>query len=171
VDEVREYFCDDLVVPNPTLSAAPPFEACPSSIEDPVGTFEPPPGVASFDPSYTEHTRRRAPPGHACCYSWCSRVTVADPMVSSITESCRTGKAFREEYCMPELEGGTSLPGPAPLERCPLAVKPPAKAVFSVPESAVLDGSLTASKRGKGDPQCCYSWCSQAPLGSDLAGR
>jgi len=168
-DETREYYCDDLLPLTSAISAPAPYEACPASIDDPVGVYEPAPALGLFDTSYTEYTRKRAPPGHSCCYSWCSRVKLADPEAESVQTACRTATAFREEYCMAEPEGGTSLSAGGPFERCPLAIVPPAKAVFSSPDSALLDFQLTAAHRGKGQVDCCYAWCSQAPPGSGLA--
>ena len=30
--------------------------------------------VALFDEDYTAYIRRRMPPGHSCCYSWCGPI-------------------------------------------------------------------------------------------------
>jgi hypothetical protein len=168
MDETREYYCEDLLPLNSALPAPAPYQACPGSIDDPVGEYEPAPAIGLFDASYTEYTRKRAPPGHSCCYSWCSHLTLADPAAPSAQAACQAATAFREEYCMPEPESGTSLPGPAPFERCPAALVPPPKAVFSAPESALFDQGLTGTHRGKGQLDCCYAWCSQAPPGSGL---
>ena len=168
VDEVREYYCDDFLPLESSMPAPAPYETCPDSVANPPSEHEPPPRVGVFDKSYTEYTRRRAPPGHSCCYSWCSKVTLADPANPAAQAACHTGTAFREEYCMSELESGTQTPGPPPYDRCPQAIVPPKKAVFSVPEAALLDPALTSAHRTKGQPECCYAWCSQAPPGSGL---
>ncbi len=69
---------------------------------------------------------------------------------------------------MAELEAGTSEPVGSPFDRCPAAIVPPAKVVFSAPEAALFDVQLTMTHRGKGQADCCYAWCSQAPPGSGL---
>lgn len=168
VNQTREFFCDDLLPLSAALPAPAPYETCPSSIETAVGQYDPPPSVALFDASYTEYTRKRAPPGHSCCYSWCSTFKVADPRAPSAQTSCTTAAAFREEYCMNEPEQGSSAAGPSPYGKCAIAIVPPAKAVFSVPESALFDSNATAAHRSKGQMDCCYAWCSQAPPGSGL---
>jgi hypothetical protein len=152
---------------NAAIAAPPPYQACPESIDEPSGEYDSP-DIGLFDSTYTEYTRKRAPPGHSCCYSWCSKVKLADPYVPSVHAACQTATAFREEYCMGEMEGGTSESVGAPFERCPVAIVPPAKVVFSAPEAALFDSQLTASHRGKGQADCCYAWCSQAPPGSGL---
>jgi hypothetical protein len=45
---------------------------------------------------------------------------------------------------------------------------PPAKAVFSAPDSAAFDSQSTYAHRAKGGSDCCYAWCSQAPPGSGI---
>ena len=70
VDEVREYRCEELLPREHALSAPEPYDACPASVETQDGVHEPTPPVALFDADYTEHIRRRMPPGHSCCYSW-----------------------------------------------------------------------------------------------------
>src|SRR5262245_56328361 len=67
-DEAREYFCDDLLPRSAALPAPAPYDSCPSTIDHPASEYDPPPTVGVFDVSYTEYTRKRAPPGHACCY-------------------------------------------------------------------------------------------------------
>ena len=168
VDQVREFLCDDLLPLGSALPAPSPYENCPETLAGPVGQFEPAPPFAAFDRSYTEYTRKRAPPGHACCYSWCSALTLANPASPDVQARCVSARAFREEYCMAEPEAGTMLSPGEPFARCPLAIVPPARAVFSVPPAALLDAQLTATRRGKGEPQCCYAWCSEAPAGSGL---
>jgi len=170
VNQTREFYCDDLLPLSAALPAPAPYETCPSSIETAVGQYEPPPKVALFDSSYTEYIRKRAPPGHACCYSWCSSFKLGDPRSPTAQTNCTTATAFREQYCMSEPEQGTSSPAVSPFDKCAMAVVPPAKAVFSVPEAALFDPSTTASKRKGGENDCCYAWCSQAPPGSGLQG-
>ncbi|HVU05447.1 MAG TPA: hypothetical protein VHE30_27055 [Polyangiaceae bacterium] len=168
VDETREYFCEDLL-PYTTSNPAPaPYQSCPAVIDSPESVYYPPPEVGLFDTSYTEYTRKRAPPGHSCCYSWCSAVRLADPGAPSIRESCATPKAFREEFCMDEPEAGSRISVGPPFDRCPVAIVPPAGAVFSAPESAPFDAALSSAHRAKGQAHCCYSWCSQAPAGSGI---
>ncbi len=171
VDETREFFCEDLLPLATSMPAPPPYQACPSTLDNPAGEYDPSPDYGLFDVSYTEYTRRRAPPGHSCCYSWCSKVKLADPGAPSVQAACQTASAFREEYCMAELESGTSLPVGAPYDRCPAAIVPPRKAVFAVPDSAAFDVQATGTRRGKGQADCCYAWCSQAPPGSGLVRR
>lgn len=169
-DEAREYFCDDLLPLSASLPAPAPYESCPSSIDHPASEYEPAPQLGLFDTSYTEYTRKRAPPGHACCYSWCNQVKLADPAAPEARTACATASAFREEYCMPELEGGSAQSVGSPFDKCPTAISPPSKAVFSSPKVALFDSGLTTSHRGKGQVECCYAWCSQAPAGSGILG-
>jgi hypothetical protein len=168
IDEVREYFCDDLLPLSAALPAAAPYESCPSSIDSPASEYEPPPTIGYFDASFTEHTRKRSPPGHSCCFSWCNQVRLADPASPVARAACATPSAFREEYCMPELESGTRSSVGGAYERCPAAIAPPSKSVFGAASVALFDTSLTASHRGKGEVECCYAWCSQAPPGSGI---
>jgi hypothetical protein len=49
VDEVREFFCDELVPLTSSLPAADPYANCPGSIERHVGLHHPLPPVALFD--------------------------------------------------------------------------------------------------------------------------
>ncbi len=168
VDETREYYCEDLLPLSSSMPAPSPYQACPASIDEPSGVYDPPATIGLFDTSYTEYIRKRAPPGHACCFSWCSHVKVADPRAPSIRQACQMATAFREQYCMAEPESGTTLPAAAPFNRCPAAIVPPARAVFAVPPAAPFDFQLTASHRGKGEADCCYAWCSEAPAGSGL---
>jgi hypothetical protein len=168
VDHSREYFCEDLLPIATSLPAPAPYEACPAEIDSPTSEYEPGPSFGLFDASYTEYTRKRAPPGHSCCYSWCNAVKLADPSAESIREACRTASAFREEYCMAEPEAGTSKSAGGQFDKCPAAIVPPAKAVFMVPDAAAFDAPATAAHRGKGQQDCCYAWCSQAPPGSGI---
>jgi hypothetical protein len=170
-DQTREYFCEDLLPLATSMPAPSPYEACPSSIEDPASEYDPPPPFGVFDTGYTEYTRKRAPPGHSCCYSWCDKVKLADPSSPAIRQACQTATAFREEFCMAEPEQGTSDPAGAPYDRCPAAIVPPAKRVFSTPVAAALDAQSTATHRARGQADCCYAWCSQAPPGSGILQR
>ncbi len=140
-------------------------------MDDPASQYEPAPAYGLFDTSYTEYTRKRAPPGHSCCYSWCEKVKLADPSAPSVQNACRTATAFREEFCMAEPEGGASDGAGSPYDRCPAAIVPPRKAVFSAPDSAAFDAQATATRRSKGGTDCCYAWCSQAPPGSGLLNK
>jgi hypothetical protein len=176
VDQTREFYCDDLLPLAAALPAPAPYETCPSSIESAVGQYDPPPAVALFDSSYTQYTRKKTPPGSACCYSWCSSFKIGDARVASSQAACATAAAFREEYCMSEPEQGTSSSAGSPFDRCASAIVPPARAVFSVPQTALFDANATATHRSEkkegesaalSNP-CCYAWCSQAPPGSGL---
>ena len=149
------------------MPAPPPYETCPSSIEARDAVFPPKNASGRFDARQTELARRRAPPGQQCCYSWCGKLEVVES--SAVTDSCRKPLAFPESYCVLELEGGTRGElASEPFDRCALAIRPPAGKVFSVPDGALLDPTLTASRRKRGDPLCCYGWCSIAPPGSGL---
>ncbi len=164
-DQTRESYCDGLL-PMTTAQGAPaPYETCPIGIELPPGAYPAKGSVARFDPNYTEWARQRAKPGHACCYSWCADVQIADVDEVLPYAGCNDPLAMQENYCMTELESGTSAPAPAPLERCPLAIQPPAAVSFSVPRAAPLDVAATQAKRTQGDTSCCYGWCSHAPPG------
>lgn len=164
-DQVREHYCDGLLPMSTALGAPPPYDSCPAGIEAPAGAYPRREHVARFDPHYTEWARRRATPGHTCCYSWCSALSVADVDDVLPHAGCDLPGAMRESYCFPELENGTSTPSPAPLERCPLAVRPPEAVSFSVPKAAPLDVAETQARRQRGDPSCCYGWCSRMPAG------
>jgi hypothetical protein len=156
------------------MPAPEPYQACPSSIRAPVSNLERPPSVGLFDASYTEYTRLRAPPGHACCFSWCSPLTLADapaPAAPAAGGACRTATALHEEYCVGEPEGGTSRSVGPPFDRCPAAIVPPRKAAFAVPESALFDPQASSGRRATGQNDCCYSWCSPAPPGSEMQYR
>jgi hypothetical protein len=167
-DEVREYFCDDLLPLSSSRPAPEPFDNCPATTDIRHGSFKAVGHVAAFDQSFTEYTRRRVPPGHSCCYGWCAQVQIADPSLAS-PAACRDANGLRESFCMRELEGGTSLPGQSPFERCPAALKPPEVASFSAPNAALLDASQTAQRRrDKQLAECCYGWCSIAPSGTVL---
>jgi hypothetical protein len=170
VDHTREYFCDELM---PLAAGAPapaPYENCPVQTESHTGRFPSTPPVAVFDPSYTEHTRQRAPPGHACCYSWCSRLELGNPDPAAAQAACGAPSAFREEMCFPAPERGTSQPAHPAFAACPVAIVPPRGVSFSVPESALFDERATADRQRVGISDCCYSWCSEAPPTSGLGG-
>ena len=168
-DEVREYSCESLLPRESALPAPAPYEACPAKLEGHVGELNPTPPVAVFDADYTEYMRKRAPPGHQCCFSWCSLVTVVDPRGLTGHEGCDTAMAFRESYCMDEPEAGSTLPMSAPFQKCPAAIAPPPAMVFSAPKAAVFDQQLSSERRAKGFNQCCYGWCSQSPPGARLS--
>ena len=167
VDQVRESYCEGLVPLSTAVGAPPPYQNCPAGIEVPSAAAAYPPSerVARFDTHYTEATRRRVQPGHACCYSWCAKVTTADPKDVLPAAGCSQAGASRETYCFPELEGGSREPGPAPYGRCPLAIRPPETVSFSVPKAAPLDLATTQAKRAAGEASCCYGWCSRMPAG------
>jgi hypothetical protein len=165
-DEVREYQCEELLSIAPAKPAAPPYESCPMNLEGAVGVHAPAPPVAIFDDDYTAFIRRRAPPGHSCCYSWCSKIRVPAPEQVSQAAGCNGGHQMREQYCFDELEGGTATPAPQPFQRCPSAVVPPASVAFSVPPAAPFDATATATRRSQGFKECCYGWCSAAPAES-----
>jgi hypothetical protein len=168
VDEVREYRCDALLPRTSALPAAEPYETCPSAIDVKDAVFPPRTGSGRFDARRTERSRRRAPPGTQCCYSWCGQLHVAEP--SAVEDRCRDPLAFHESYCIAELERGTNGGVAAsPYRSCPAAIVPPAATAFSVPETgALLDPRLTRARRQAGDRLCCYGWCSVAPPGTAL---
>ncbi len=170
-DEVREYQCEALLPREASLPAPPPYETCPAQMVGLTGIIDPTPPVSVFDADYTEYMRKRAAPGHQCCYSWCSLVTVADSSGMTGFEGCDDASAFRETFCMDEPEGGTTRPIGAPHEKCPAAIVPPAGAVFAAPRAAAFDASRTLQQRTQGFPQCCYGWCSRAPAGSGMHKR
>src|SRR5262245_56779394 len=171
VDEVREYFCDELLPLASSLPAPAPYDNCPGSIEEHVGLHQPLPPVALFDEDYTAYIRRRMPPGNSCCYSWCGQIRVVS--LSEITQDggCNNPLAFRETYCFEEPEGGTKAPAGSPFEQCPAAIAPPEGAAFAVPKAAALDPQASFQKRQQGFKQCCYGWCSTAPAGTGLERR
>jgi hypothetical protein len=167
-DEVREYFCDDLLPLSSSRPAPAPYDNCPATADIRHGSFTAVGHVAAFDQSYTEYTRKRVPPGHSCCYGACAKVNLADPRLASAA-ACRDANGLHESFCMRELEGGTSLPAQDPFDRCPAALKPPEVVAFSAPSSALFDVARTAQRRR--DMQladCCYGWCSITPAGTVL---
>jgi hypothetical protein len=163
LDQVREYYCDGLLPMSTALGAPAPYDSCPAGIEAPAGAYPRREHVARFDPTYTEWARRRAQPGHTCCYSWCSALNVAEAADVLPYAGCDVPGAIRENYCFPELETGASTPAPAPLDRCPLAVRPPEAVSFSVPKAAPLDVAERQASHQRGDGSCCYGWCSRMP--------
>ncbi len=163
-DQVREYYCDGLLPMSTARGAPAPYESCPAGIEPPPGDYPRKENVARFDAIYTEWDRKRAQPGHTCCYSWCAEVAVAKSTDVLPYAGCDEPGAMRENYCMPELESGTSEPAPEPLGRCPVAIRPPETKSFSVPKGAPLDLQETNARRQRGDTSaCCYGWCSKMP--------
>ncbi len=163
VDQVREYHCEELLPRENTLPAPAPFAACPSSIDSHAGSHGPVPAIALFDSDFTAHTRRRMPPGHSCCYSWCSALKLADPAAAQPHGGCSTDVSMRETYCFDVPEAGTSQPSPRPFDRCPQAVTPAEATAFQVPKSALFDRTVTQNRRATGFGECCYSWCSKPP--------
>jgi hypothetical protein len=170
-DEVREYFCDDLMPLSSSRPAPEPYDNCQATANIRHASFEAVGHVAAFDQSFTEYTRKRVPPGHSCCYGWCAQVKVADPSLAS-PAACRDANGLRESFCMRELEGGTTGPAPSPFDRCPAAVKPPDVVAFAAPNSALFDVAQTAQRRrDKQLADCCYGWCSIAPAGTVLKAQ
>jgi hypothetical protein len=167
VDEVREYQCEELLPLHSALPAPPPYDNCPGVIEGHIGEIDPTPKVAVFDGSYTEHIRKRQPPGHSCCYSWCAKVPLVDARLVDPSARCDHGRAMRETYCFDEPEAGSSTPSGASFPRCPGAIVPPEGEVFFSPPGALLDPVLTGQQRAQGFRSCCYAWCTVAPPGMD----
>ncbi|MEP7050642.1 MAG: hypothetical protein ABJB12_09830 [Pseudomonadota bacterium] len=165
-DEVREYFCDDLMPLTSSRPASEPYENCPAAADIRHGKYPALGKVAVFDQGRTAYTRERRHPGHACCYGWCAKVKLADPSKAG-PSACRDATGDPEHFCMAEPEGGTSTPAAAPFNRCPVAVKPPDGVAFASPPSAYLDARLTAQERGdKKLAECCYGWCAILPGGA-----
>ena len=169
-DEVREYFCDDLLPFNSDKPAPEPYQTCPSNVGVKGNTFPTTSSWAHFDIPRTAWTRQRVPPGHACCYSWCSTLAVAD--VDAIdAAACGQPNAMPERMCISAAEAGVSAAAAAPNEGCTAAVVPPAGVAFAPPKAAGLDLQATAEKRSQGVSECCYGWCSKAPLGTGLGAK
>jgi hypothetical protein len=167
-DQTREYQCEAFLPLGTSLAAPAPYEQCPVAMDIGFSAYPTRSTLARFDSGYTEYIRRRSPPGHNCCYSWCSDVKVADPSDVD-AKACRSPLAFVESYCMTEFEGEVSgATARAPLDRCPAAIVPPAATSFSVPKAAALDLGMTGARRAQQRPECCYSWCSLAPPGTGL---
>ncbi len=170
-DESREYVCDDLLPRVSSRPAPAPYDDCPSFVEDAEGQLSPTPVTADFDAQYTEFTRKRMPPGHSCCFSWCAKLVTADPSDFDAYAACADPRAIRETLCVEAPEAGTSArPAPTPFDACPAAIRPPAGASFSVPHGAIFDLDSSARRRAEGSDQCCYSWCSLAPSGTGVQG-
>jgi hypothetical protein len=169
-DEVREYFCDDLLPFNAEKAAAEPYQTCPSNVGVKGNVFPPTSSVARFDMARTEWTRKRVPPGHACCYSWCSTLAIAEVDAIDAT-ACQQPNAMPERLCISAVEAGVSEAAAAPNEGCSVAVVPPAGVAFTAPKAAGLDLKATAEKRSQGLSECCYGWCSKAPLGTGLGAK
>jgi hypothetical protein len=169
-DEVREYFCDDLLPFNAEKPAPEPYQTCPNVVGVKGNVFPPTASWAHFDIPRTEWTRKRVPPGHACCYSWCSKLAVAEVDEVDVN-SCRQPNAMPERLCISAAEAGVSDAAAAPNEGCAAAITPPAGVAFTPPKAAGLDLAATAEKRSQGISECCYGWCSKAPLGTGLGAR
>lgn len=169
-NEVREYFCDDLLPFSSDQPAPEPYRTCPNSVGVKGNTFPATSSWARFDVPRTEWTRKRVPPGHACCYSWCSSLAIAD--VDEVDQAaCQQPNALRERLCISTAEAGVSDSAAAPNEQCAAAVAPPPGVAFTPPKAAALDLQATADKRSQGVSECCYAWCSKAPLGTGLGGK
>jgi len=169
-NEVREYFCDDLLPFNSDKPAPEPYQTCPSNVGVKGNTFPATSSWARFDIPRTAWTRKRVPPGHACCYSWCSTLAIADVDAVDAT-ACRQPNAMPERLCISAAEAGVSDAAAAPNEGCAAAVVPPAGMAFTPPKAAGLDLQATAEKRSQGLSECCYGWCSKAPLGTGLGAK
>jgi hypothetical protein len=169
-NEVREYFCDDLLPFNSEKAAPEPYQTCPSNVDVKGNVYPPTSSIARFDGARTEWTRKRVPPGHACCYSWCSTLAVAEVELVDAT-SCQQPNAMPERMCISAAEAGVSDAAAAPNDGCAVAVVPPPGVAFTPPKAAGLDLQATAEKRGQGLSECCYGWCSKAPLGTGLGAK
>jgi hypothetical protein len=169
-NEVREYFCDNLLPFNSDKAAPEPYQTCPNNVGVKGNVFQPTSSWARFDIPRTEWTRKRVPPGHACCYSWCSTLVIADVDDIDAT-ACQRPNAMAEQLCISAVEAGVSGAAAAPNEGCSAAVVPPAGVAFTPPKAAGLDLQATAEKRSQGLSECCYGWCSKAPLGTGLGAK
>jgi hypothetical protein len=76
-----------------------------------------------------------------------------------------------ERLCISTSEAGVSEPAAAPNELCAEAVAPPAGVSFTAPKAAALDLQATGERRSQGLSECCYGWCSRAPLGTGLGAK
>jgi hypothetical protein len=169
-DEVREYLCDDLLPVSSEKPAAEPYQTCPSNVGVKGNVFPATSTWARFDVARTEWTRKRVPPGHACCYSYCSKLALAD--VDQVdTAACSQPNAMPERLCISTSEAGVSDAAASPNELCAAAVAPPPGVAFTPPKAAALDVRATAERRGQGLSECCYGWCSKAPLGTGLGAK
>jgi len=170
LDEVREYWCDDLLPLISDKPAAEPYQTCPSNVPVKGNVFQATSTVARFDVPRTEWTRKRVPPGHACCYSYCSKLVLAE--VDEVDPNgCAQPNAMPERLCISTSEAGVSEAAAAPNEQCAEAVAPPPGVSFRAPKAAALDLRVTAERRGQGLSECCYGWCSRAPLGTGLGPK
>jgi len=169
-NEVREYFCDDLLPFNSEKSAPEPYQTCPSNVGVKGNIFVPTSSWARFDIPRTEWTRKRVPPGHACCYSWCSTLVAGDVEAIDVA-ACQQPNAMPERLCISTAEAGVSDAAAAPNEGCSAAIVPPAGVAFTPPKAAGLELRATAEKRSQGLSECCYGWCSKAPLGTGLGSK
>lgn len=169
-DEVREYFCDDLLPFENEKAAPEPYHTCPASVGVKGNVFPATSTWARFDVPRTEWTRKRVPPGHACCYSWCSKLALADTDDVDVS-SCQQPNAMPERLCISTAEAGVSDPAASPNEQCAAAVAPPPGVAFTPPKAAGLDLQATAERRSQGLSECCYGWCSKAPLGTGLGTK
>lgn len=169
-DEVREYLCDDLLPVSSETPAPEPYQTCPANVGVKGNVFPTAATWARFDVARTEWTRKRVPPGHACCYSYCSKLAVAD--IDWVDpSSCQQPNAMPERLCISGAEAGVSEPAASPHEDCAEAVAPPPGVAFTPPKAAALDVQVTAERRAQGLSECCYGWCSRAPLGTGLGPK
>lgn len=169
-DEVREYLCDDLLPVSSDKPAPEPYQTCPSNVGVKGNVFPATSSWARFDIPRTEWTRKRVPPGHACCYSYCSKLASAD--VDQVdAAACSQPNAMPERLCISTSEAGVSDAAAAPNELCAAAVAPPAGVAFTPPKAAALDLRATGERRAQGLSECCYGWCSKAPLGTGLGAK
>jgi hypothetical protein len=169
-DEVREYFCDDLLPFTSAKPAPEPYQTCPGNVGVKGNVFQPTSTWARFDQTRTDWTRKRVPPGHACCYSWCSKLVIGAPDDVDAS-ACAQPNAMREKLCISSADAGVSEAAAAPNEGCAVAVVPPAGVAFTPPKAAALDLQATAERKGQGLNECCYGWCSKAPLGTGLGAK
>jgi hypothetical protein len=169
-DEVREYLCDDLLPINSDKPAPEPYQTCPSNVGVKGNVFPATSTWARFDQARTDWTRKRVPPGHACCYSYCSKLALAEVQAVDPT-ACAQPNAMPERLCISTSEAGVSEAAAAPNELCAEAVAPPAGVSFTAPKAAALDLRATAERRSQGLSECCYGWCSKAPLGTGLGPK
>lgn len=169
-NEVREYFCDDLLPFNNDKPAQEPYQTCPGSVGVKGNVFPPTSTWARFDIPRTEWTRKRVPPGHACCYSWCSKLAIGD--VDDVdANACKQAHTMPERLCISTAEAGVSDAAASPNEACATAVVPPPGVAFTPPKAAALDLQATAEKRAQGVSECCYGWCSKVPINSAAEGK
>jgi hypothetical protein len=169
-DEVREYLCEELLPVSSEKPAPEPYETCPGAVGVKGSVFPATSTWARFDIPRTQWTRKRVQPGHACCYSWCSQLALADA-ADVDAASCQQPNAMPERLCLSAAEAGVSDAAASPYEQCAAAVAPPPGVAFTPPKAAALDLRATAERRGQGLAECCYGWCSKAPLGTGLGAK